>query len=203
MQTRDLVERVRFQQIFVFKYSPRPGTKAARFNDDVPQLEKKGRNNDLLNLQKEISLRESERLVHTTTRTLIEGPSPRAEQNLIGRSETDRIVIVENETGREGEIRNVRITRATALALYWTNSRTELYESSGPWANTASQTSLFPNSLPPYVRWDEAYAAESSETNATDTSPCTCVSGLPPTFHPHISSSFRGYWTAARAGSPP
>ena len=53
--TRDLVENVRFDAGFIFKYSPRPGTGAARMPDDIPIKEKKRRHKIILELQKEIS----------------------------------------------------------------------------------------------------------------------------------------------------
>ena len=53
--TRTLLQEVRFKNNFIFKYSPRPGTSAfGRLEDDVPELEKRRRNNDLLALQAEI-----------------------------------------------------------------------------------------------------------------------------------------------------
>lgn len=57
LATRDLLQRIRFKNQFIFKYSPRPGTVAIdRFSDDVPEAVKRRRNNELLALQAEISL---------------------------------------------------------------------------------------------------------------------------------------------------
>ncbi|MFO8052804.1 MAG: tRNA (N6-isopentenyl adenosine(37)-C2)-methylthiotransferase MiaB, partial [Candidatus Omnitrophota bacterium] len=54
-QTKDLVEKVGFKYAFIFKYSPRLRTKAAKLKDDVPEDVKKRRHKELLDLQKKIS----------------------------------------------------------------------------------------------------------------------------------------------------
>ena len=71
-----LVERSRFKNSFIFKYSPRETTKAASlFADDVPEAVKKRRNNELLALQTAISLEDNRRWVGQTVEVLVEGPS--------------------------------------------------------------------------------------------------------------------------------
>ncbi|MEW6249656.1 MAG: tRNA (N6-isopentenyl adenosine(37)-C2)-methylthiotransferase MiaB [Planctomycetota bacterium] len=72
----DLVRRVEYKNIFVFKYSPRPGTAADRSRaDDVPAAEKARRNNELLAVQAEIGLRQRERLIGQAVEVLVEGYS--------------------------------------------------------------------------------------------------------------------------------
>ena len=56
LHTKDVIERVRFRYAYIFKYSPRPNTKAAKLNDDVPKEVKEQRHKVLLELQKKISL---------------------------------------------------------------------------------------------------------------------------------------------------
>ena len=74
-----LVERARFKNSFIFKYSPRQGTKAdTLFIDDVPEEVKKRRNNDLLAVQTAISLEDNRRFVGRTVEVLVEGPSKSA-----------------------------------------------------------------------------------------------------------------------------
>ncbi len=74
--TRDLVSRVRYKNCFIFKYSPRPGTVAARRHpDDVPELEKRRRNNDLLTVQNQISQELNRTLIGQSVPVLCEGPS--------------------------------------------------------------------------------------------------------------------------------
>jgi tRNA-2-methylthio-N6-dimethylallyladenosine synthase len=75
----DLVREARFKNCFIFKYSPRPGTKADDlYPDDVPEEVKKRRNNDLLAIQGEVSLADHRRLVGETVEVLVEGPSKSA-----------------------------------------------------------------------------------------------------------------------------
>ena len=68
-----------FKNSFIFKYSPRPGTKADElFADDVPEEVKKRRNNDLLAIQNGVSLADHRRRVGETVEVLVEGPSKTA-----------------------------------------------------------------------------------------------------------------------------
>jgi tRNA-2-methylthio-N6-dimethylallyladenosine synthase len=79
--TCDLVRRARFSGAFVFKYSARPGTAAARqFPDDVPDAEKRRRNQALLALVGEITGEENRAFVGRTVRVLAEEISPRGRQ---------------------------------------------------------------------------------------------------------------------------
>jgi tRNA-2-methylthio-N6-dimethylallyladenosine synthase len=78
-QTVDLVRAVEYEGLFIFKYSPRPGTRADRnLPDDVPHEVKARRNNELLAVQNEISLRHKQALVGQTVEVLVEGPSKAA-----------------------------------------------------------------------------------------------------------------------------
>src|SRR2546421_1229007 len=76
--TCDLVRNAGFKNSFVFKYSPRPGTKADElFADDVPEEVKRRRNNDLLAIQNAVSLADHRRRIGQTALVLVEGPSKR------------------------------------------------------------------------------------------------------------------------------
>jgi tRNA-2-methylthio-N6-dimethylallyladenosine synthase len=75
-QTVDLVRDARFKNSFIFKYSARPGTKAAEvYTDDVPEAVKRRRNNELLVVQNAICLENSQPLLGRTMEILVEGPS--------------------------------------------------------------------------------------------------------------------------------
>jgi tRNA-2-methylthio-N6-dimethylallyladenosine synthase len=74
--TRALVEKARYKNCFIFKYSPRPGTLAIkRLTDDIPEETKRFRNNDLLRLQNKISNELNRELIGQTVSILCEGPS--------------------------------------------------------------------------------------------------------------------------------
>jgi tRNA-2-methylthio-N6-dimethylallyladenosine synthase len=77
--TCELVRRARFKNSFVFKYSPRPGTKAyENLPDDVPEEGKRRRNTELLAIQNQISLEDNRRFIGHTVEVLVEGPSKSA-----------------------------------------------------------------------------------------------------------------------------
>ena len=116
--TVSLVEACRFSQAFIFKYSPRPGTKAAGFADDVPKSVKESRNRDLLAVQERISAEENAAFVGKTVEVLIEGPSKRNPARLTGRARDHRIVILEGVSATPGTIVEATVARATARALY-------------------------------------------------------------------------------------
>lgn len=74
----DAVREFRFKNSFIFKYSPRPNTKAfALYEDDVPEDVKKRRNNELLRLQNEISGEDNAEFIGRRVEVLVEGPSKR------------------------------------------------------------------------------------------------------------------------------
>jgi tRNA-2-methylthio-N6-dimethylallyladenosine synthase len=116
-QTVALMERVRFQNSFVFKYSPRPGTDAAALSDDVPEEEKKRRNQLLLDVQENISLEKNRALIGRRFEVLVEGPSKRDARRQTGRTDTHQIVNFESGRDLRGRFVALEITGATALAL--------------------------------------------------------------------------------------
>src|SRR5439155_12389462 len=78
-KTCDLVREARFKNSFIFKYSPRPGTKGHElYADDVPEEVKKRRNNDLLAIQNRVSLQDHRTRIGQTLEVLVEGPSKTA-----------------------------------------------------------------------------------------------------------------------------
>jgi len=126
-RTCDLVREAGFKNSFIFKYSPRPGTKADElFADDVPEEVKKRRNNDLLAIQNGVSLADHRRRIGQTVEVLVEGPSKTAlkheagpgPRQLTGRTRTDHIVVFEGNERLIGQMVQVRIEEATAFTLF-------------------------------------------------------------------------------------
>ncbi len=113
-----LMKTVRFQNSFIFKYSPRPGTPAASLPDNVPLEVKKERNQTLLRLQSEISLEENRKMVGRVVDVLVEGPSKRDKRRLVGRTPQNHIVVFEGPSDLHGEIVGVEVCDATALTLF-------------------------------------------------------------------------------------
>jgi tRNA-2-methylthio-N6-dimethylallyladenosine synthase len=126
-QTMALVAESRFKNSFIFKYSERPGTMAARlYADDVPEETKRRRNNDLLAVQNQISLEDNQCWVGRRAEILVEGPSkvslksgpPTNELQLVGRTRCDRIVVFPGPAELSGRILDVEIARADGFTLY-------------------------------------------------------------------------------------
>lgn len=138
--TVELVERVQYKSLFVFKYSPRPGTKAERnLADDVPQAVKAARNNELLAVQAAISEKQKQALIGQSVDVLVEGfsklgrrtveaqqaseqergaeVSRRAARQLVGRTPGDLIAVFDGPPELIGSISRVRVERCTALTL--------------------------------------------------------------------------------------
>ncbi|MGD8452759.1 MAG: tRNA (N6-isopentenyl adenosine(37)-C2)-methylthiotransferase MiaB [Phycisphaerae bacterium] len=132
----DLVRRAEYKSIFVFKYSPRPGTSAERVkDDDVPPAVKARRNNELLAVQEEISRRLRTGLIGQTVEVLVEGPSKTARKSqaaddatpllagdpgrqLVGRTPGDLIAVFDGEPEHVGAVVRVRVEDASPLTLF-------------------------------------------------------------------------------------
>jgi len=117
-QTLRLVTEVRFQQSYVFKYSPRPGTLAARWADDVPHEAKRRRHERLLAAQREVDLARRRALVGRLLEVLVDGPSKSDPARLSGRTRQNDIVVFEGQPDMAGRLVQVRIVGATALTLF-------------------------------------------------------------------------------------
>jgi len=115
--TLSLVREARFQRAFIFTYSPRPGTPAARLADDVPPEVKKERHRMLSELQLSISREKNRALVGSEVEVLAEGPSRTDPARFTGRTPTSRIAAFHSGSDPTGRIVTVRVEDATALVL--------------------------------------------------------------------------------------
>ena len=127
--TVKLVKAAHYKNCFIFKYSSRPGTAAARrLKDDVPAEVKRRRNNELLAIQEESSLGLHREFIGQTVEILVEGPSKTARKEhterpgqLTGRTRGDHIVVFDAPGQAEqftGKLVNVTIREASALTLF-------------------------------------------------------------------------------------
>jgi tRNA-2-methylthio-N6-dimethylallyladenosine synthase len=119
-QTRALVEEIQFDNAFVFRYSPRRDTPAAKMAEQIDENIKAQRNHDLLELVNESARRINERLVGRTLEVLCEGPSRTNSSRLMGRTRTNKITLFEGSDELAGALFDVRIERATGFSLYGT-----------------------------------------------------------------------------------
>ena len=113
-----LMEEVGFDFAYMFRYSERPGTKAARkYKDDVPEEIKAARLSEMITLQNRLSGKSKRHDVGKTLKVLIEGKSKRSEDYLSGRSSQNKVVVFPGEGHRKGEYVNVQIERCTSATL--------------------------------------------------------------------------------------
>jgi len=116
--TVSLLEETAYKNSFIFKYSPRPGTAAARLDDDVPREVKARRNNELLETQRRVSLTHNRRFVGRTVRVFVEGPSRKDPDEFSGRTEGDEVVIFPRGDAGQSTFVDVEITDASAIVLF-------------------------------------------------------------------------------------
>jgi tRNA-2-methylthio-N6-dimethylallyladenosine synthase len=117
-ESLSLMELAGYDFAYMFKYSERPGTKAARkYKDDVPEEIKAQRLSEMINLQNRLSGRSKKHDIGKTVEVLIEGTSKRSEEFLSGRSSQNKVVVFPGEDLKKGEYVNVLIERCTSATL--------------------------------------------------------------------------------------
>ena len=125
----DLIRECRFKNSFIFKYSPRPGTKAYELHaDDVSEEIKKRRNNEMLAVQNQISAEDNAQFIGNDVEVLVEGPS-RSEMKrgdggsengplqLTGRTTCDRIVVFDGNPRLAGSLAQIQVDDCTPTTL--------------------------------------------------------------------------------------
>jgi tRNA-2-methylthio-N6-dimethylallyladenosine synthase len=112
-----LLREVRFQNSFIFKYSPRPLTAASRLKNDVPEEVKKNRHQILLDIQTEMSQAQNRLLLGQVLETLVEGSSKNNPAFFTGRTKTNQIVLFPADKSTIGKLVKVRVEDTTALTL--------------------------------------------------------------------------------------
>ena len=116
--TLRVLEEVRFDALFTFIYSPRPGTPAASMDDPMPREEKLRNFNRLTALQDQISEEKHRAYVGQTVRCLLDGLSDDSRWDLTARTPGNRLVRVVGDRGALGQFRDVRITDANKWSLF-------------------------------------------------------------------------------------
>ncbi|MEW5795687.1 MAG: tRNA (N6-isopentenyl adenosine(37)-C2)-methylthiotransferase MiaB [Candidatus Zixiibacteriota bacterium] len=116
--TLDAVRRIQYDSAFMFRYSVRPGTEAAKLVDDVPEETKIERLNKLIALQQSISYDRNQREVGQVRQVLLEGRSRRSDKFARARTEGNKTVLFEASDPKVGAIVPLRITSADAFTLH-------------------------------------------------------------------------------------
>ncbi len=118
LDTLDAVRTSKFENAFMFMYSPRKGTKAATMDGQLDQEVKKERLQRLIEVQNEVSKELSLAFVGKTEKVFVEGPSKKNKAVLSSRTSTNKIVLFEGDPSLEGEFVEVKITDAKTWTLY-------------------------------------------------------------------------------------
>lgn len=107
--TRRALEEIRFDGAYIFKYSPRPSTPAAKLEDNVPKPVKEQRNQDLLALQKEISFQNRNAWLGREVEVFVEAGSAKNEEDLLGRTLQEKKVVFKGTPDLIGTFQKVTI----------------------------------------------------------------------------------------------
>jgi tRNA-2-methylthio-N6-dimethylallyladenosine synthase len=117
-ESLSLMEWAGFDFAYMFKYSERPGTKAARkYKDDVPEEIKAMRLNEIMALQNKLSIVSKKQDVGKTVEVLVEGVSKKSLQQYYGRTSQNKVVVFPKESCNKGDYVNVFVEKATSATL--------------------------------------------------------------------------------------
>ena len=118
--TLDAMKHVRFDSAFMFKYSPREGTRAAKMNDEVPEEEKIRRLNEIIEQQNQISREKNEEEIGRIFEILVEAPSKKNILEWAGRTDTNKLVIFNNKEKKykQGDLIKIKVIRSTGATLF-------------------------------------------------------------------------------------
>ena len=118
LETLSLMEWAGYDFAYMFKYSERPGTRAARkYSDNVPEEIKTKRLNEIICLQNKLSARSKKQDVGRVFEVLIEDFSKRSQDHLSGRTSQNKVVVFQGNGRRKGEYVNVKIENSTSATL--------------------------------------------------------------------------------------
>lgn len=118
-ETLSLMREIGFDSAFMFKYSERPGTFAAKkMNDNVPEDVKIRRLQEIIDFQLQLSQQSNERDMGKEFEVLVEGFSKRSREQLFGRTEQNKVVIFDKKNHRVGDFVKVRVNGFTSATLF-------------------------------------------------------------------------------------
>lgn len=118
-ETLTLMEWAGFEYAYMFKYSERPGTLAARkYKDDVPEETKSRRLQEIIDIQIKLSGESNKKDIGKVQKILIENYSRKSKEHLSGRNEQNKVVIFPKENFKPGDYAFVKITDCTSATLF-------------------------------------------------------------------------------------
>lgn len=116
--TLDLLEEVKYDGAFMFAYSPRENTKAYKYLDDIPYEIKQKRLEEIIELQRKISLKINKELIGKEKEILIETTSKKSPDFLMGRTDCNKSTIIPKGTHKVGDFIKVKINKANSATLF-------------------------------------------------------------------------------------
>ncbi len=118
LDTIDVMNYVKYEYAYMFKYSERPNTLAQRkFTDDVPDEEKNKRLTEIINLQQQHSLERNQSTIGKTYKVLVEGVSKRSDDHLYGRNSQNTVIIFPKKHFKPGDYVDVKVNDCTSATL--------------------------------------------------------------------------------------
>ncbi len=119
LMTLDVMSKVRYDGAYMFKYSPREGTKAYAMNDDVPDETKSKQLNEIIELQQKISFDINQQQIGNEEIILVEGPSKKSDDFLSGRTDSNKVTVFpKHDEIKVGDYVRVKINHATSATLF-------------------------------------------------------------------------------------
>lgn len=116
--TLEMFRKVRYDYAYMFKFSMRPDTYAAKhLQDDIPETEKTRRLEEIIALQGEIALENNRKEIGKTFEVLVEGESHRSKEQLFGRNSQNKVIVFDRGDAMPGQYIMVKVTDCTAATL--------------------------------------------------------------------------------------
>ena len=116
--TLEMFRKVRYDYAYMFKFSMRPDTYAAKhLQDDIPEAEKTRRLEEIIALQGEIALENNRKEIGKTFEVLVEGESHRSKEQLFGRNSQNKVIVFDRGDAKPGQYIMVKVTDCTAATL--------------------------------------------------------------------------------------
>ncbi|MGE5437773.1 MAG: tRNA (N6-isopentenyl adenosine(37)-C2)-methylthiotransferase MiaB [Syntrophothermus sp.] len=117
--TLEVMQKVQYDGAYMFKYSPREGTKAFKMEDDIAEEVKGRRLQEIIDLQQKISYEVNQQNIGKVEVVLVEGNSKKSDQFVSGRTDSNKVVVIKKTSDiKEGDYVKVKITKATSATLF-------------------------------------------------------------------------------------
>lgn len=117
--TLDMMRQIAYDSAYMFNYSQRSNTLAAKkYADDIPYEEKTRRLEEIIDLQRELSLQSNKKDIGKTFEVLVEGRSKRSENKLFGRNSQNKVVVFEKGNFKAGDYVSVKVVDCTSATLF-------------------------------------------------------------------------------------